>query len=242
MCAAPTLTDPLTQTDRAYQALRGAIVRCELDPGARLRVEELSQMLGVSSSPLREALSRLAGQGLVKAYENRGFRVAPLTLEGLTDLTRVRLIVEREALREAMDNGDDAWEARLVAAAHSLGLVEQRLGAGPKGADGAVGPLALDDDWSARHREFHLATYAGARSPLLQAMVADLFDAAERYRRFSARHRKAPRHKHTEHQDLLAAALARQRQDALALLAQHISSTEQNVAAALLAMSDTSPH
>lgn len=231
--ATPASADALTQTDRAYQALRSAIVRCELDPGARLRVEELSQMLGVSSSPLREALSRLAGQGLVTSVENRGFRVAPLTLEGLTDLTRVRLIVEREALREAMDNGDDAWEARLVAAAHSLGLVEQRMG---------PGPLALDEDWSARHREFHLATYAGARSPLLQAMVADLFDAAERYRRYSARHRNAPRHKHAEHQDLLAAVLARRRKEALALLAQHISSTEQNVAGALLSMSGTTPH
>lgn len=234
MSAAAPPTETLTQTDRAYQALRGAIVRCELDPGARLRVEELGQLLGVSSSPLREALSRLAGQGLVTSVENRGFRVAPLTLEGLTDLTRVRLIVEREALREAMDNGDDAWEARLVAAAHSLALVEQRLS--------STGPLALDDDWSARHREFHLATYAGARSPLLQAMVADLFDAAERYRRYSARHRKAPRHKHSEHQDLLAAVLARRRKEALALLAQHISSTEQNVAAALLSMSGATAH
>lgn len=233
MSAAPPTTETVTQTDRAYQALRGAIVRCEMHPGARLRVEELSRLLGVSSSPLREALSRLAGQGLVKVYENRGFRVAPLTLEGLTDLTRVRLIVEREALREAMDNGDDAWEVRLVAAAHSLALVEQRLGSGP---------LALDDDWSARHREFHLATYAGARSPLLQAMVADLFDAAERYRRYSARHRKAPRHKHAEHQDLLAAVLARRCNEALGLLAQHISSTEQNVAAALVAMSGSASH
>lgn len=230
---AAAASDASTQTDRAYQALRGAIVRCELDPGARLRVEELSRRLGVSSSPLREALSRLAGQGLVKAYENRGFRVAPLTLQGLTDLTRVRLIVEREALREAMDNGDDAWEAQLVAAAHSLALVEQRLGSGP---------LALDDDWSARHREFHLASYAGARSPLLQAMVADLFDAAERYRRYSARNRQAPRHKHSEHQDLLSAVLARRRDEALALLARHISSTEQNVAAALLAMAKPATH
>lgn len=225
--------EALTQTDRAYQALRGAIVRCELDPGARLRVEELSQRLGVSSSPLREALSRLAGQGLVTAHENRGFRVAPLTLEGLTDLTRVRLIVEREALREALDHGDDAWEARLVAAAHSLALVEQRLG---------PGPLALDEQWSTRHRDFHLATYAGARSPLLQSLVADLFDAAERYRRYSARHRQAPRHKHAEHQDLLAAVLARDPGRATGLLAQHISSTEQNVAAALLAMHAPASH
>lgn len=216
-----------TQTDRAYLALRAAIVRCDFAPGERLRVEELSQRFSVSSSPLREALSRLAGQGLVRAYENRGFRVAPLTVEGIADLTRVRLLIEPEALRDAIAHGDDRWEAQLVAAAHALALAEQRLGSGP---------AILDEAWSARHREFHLATYSAATSPLLLDMVEQLFDAAERYRRYSARHRRLERKKHTEHQQLLAAVLARDIERATGLLAQHISSTERNVTAALLAM------
>ncbi len=219
--------DPATQTDRAFQALHAAIVRCEFAPGARLRVEELGRRLGVSSSPLREALARLTGQGLVLALENRGFRVAPLTVAGLADLTRVRLIVEREALREALAHGDDAWEASVVAAGHALALAEQRLG--PQ-------PVALDEDWSRRHRAFHLALYAGARSPTLQGLVSDLFDAAERYRRFSALHRKTPRAKRSEHQALQSAALGRDGERALGLLAAHIARTEHNVAAALLAM------
>ena len=216
-----------TQTDKAFQALRAAIVRCEFAPGMRLRVEDLSRQFEVSSSPLREALSRLTGQGLVLAHENRGFRVAPLTLDGLADLTRVRLIVEREALREALAHGDDAWEAAAVAAAHALALAEQRLG---------TQPVALDDAWSAHHREFHLALYAGARSPTLQQLVTDLFDGAERYRRFSAAHRKEPRLKHREHQALLTAALARDTDLATGLLAAHMSATERNVAAALTTM------
>lgn len=224
--AVPT-PDAATQTDRAYQALHAAIVRCDVAPGARLRVEELSRHLGVSSSPLREALARLTGRGLVLALENRGFRVAPLTLAGLADVTRVRLIVEREALREAMTHGDDAWEASVVATGHALALAEQRLGAQPR---------ALDDDWSQRHRAFHLSLYAGARSPTLQALVGDLFDAAERYRRFSAQHRKAPRAKRSEHQALQSAVLTRDAERALGLLAAHMASTERNVAAALLAM------
>lgn len=221
------VADPSTQTDRAYQALHAAIVRCEFAPGARLRVEELGRKLGLSSSPLREALARLTGQGLVLALENRGFRVAPLTVAGLTDVTRVRLIVEREALREAMAHGDDAWEAAVVAAGHALALAEQRMGDEPR---------ALDDDWSRRHRAFHLALYAGARSPTLQGLVSELFDAAERYRRFSALHRKAPRAKRHEHQALQSAVLSRDEERALGLLAAHIASTERNVASALLAM------
>jgi len=219
---------PATQTDKAYQALRQAIVQGDFEPGARLRVEELSRRYGVSSSPLREALARLTGQGLVHVLENRGFRVAPITLAGLTDITRVRLIIEREALREAITHGDDAWEAAVVAAGHALALAEQRVGSGQA--------VALDQDWSTRHRAYHLALYAGARSPTLQGLVAELFDAAERYRRFSALHRQAPRGKRGEHQALQTAVLARDTDRAVGLLTEHIASTERNVAVALTAM------
>src|SRR6188508_279616 len=100
--------EAVTQTDRAYQSLRAAIVRCDYEPGARLRVDELTQKLAISSSPLREALSRLAGQGLVQVLENRGFRVAPLSIDGVVDLTRVRILIESETLTDAMEHGNDA--------------------------------------------------------------------------------------------------------------------------------------
>ena len=212
-----------TQTDRVYQAVRTAIVRCEYEPGSRLRVDELTQKLSVSSSPLREALSRLAGQDLVQAMENRGFRVAPLSAEGIIDLTRVRLLVECETLSDAIDNGNDAWESDVVAAAHRLSLTEQRL---------SGGSAILDDDWSERHRAFHMTIYSGASSPLLKAMVGNLFDAAERYRRFSASHRKFRRNKNDEHQELMRSILSRDKKKAVELLKQHISSTQRNVTAA----------
>lgn len=195
-------------------------------------MEELSQRYAISSSPVREALARLAGQGLVHALENRGFRVAPLTIDRLTDLTRVRLIVEREALREAIRHGDDAWQASVLAAGHMLALAEQRVG---------TLPVALDEDWSTRHRAFHLALYAGARSPTLQVVVSDLFDAADRYRRFSAAHRRTARGKRREHQELQDAVLGHDEARALGLLAAHISSTEQHVCAALLSMGPGQP-
>jgi DNA-binding GntR family transcriptional regulator len=201
-------------------------VRCEYEPGARLRVEELAQKISVSSSPLREALSRLAGQGLVQPLEKRGFRVAPLTIQGIGELTRVRILIEGETLTDAMANGTDVWEAECVAAAHRLALAEQRL----SGAS-----AILDDDWSQRHRAFHMALYSGAKSELLKAMVSDLFDAAERYRRYSASHRTARRNKNDEHQELMRVTLSRNKEKALELLRQHISSTERNVTAFLAA-------
>lgn len=216
-----------TQTDRAYAALRAAIVRCEFAPEQRLAVEELSQRLAMSSSPVREALSRLAAQGLVNAFEHRGFRVAPLTLEGIADLTRVRLLVETDALRDAMEAGDDRWESNLVAAAHALALVERRLD--------AVSP-ALDDEWSTRHRSFHMAIYAGSRSPLMRQLVGQMFDSAERYRRFAGRARRVPRDKSEEHQRLMAAIIGRDMDLAQSLVRQHIHSTRQSVEEALIGL------
>lgn len=210
--------------ERAYRALRNAIIRCEYEPGDRLRVEELARRYGLSSSPLREALNRLAEQGLVRTLENRGFRVAPLTAEGVTDLARVRVLLECEALRDSMAHGGDDWEAGVVAAAHSLALAERRLGDAPR---------ALDDEWSMRHRVFHLSLYAGCQSPLLLDMVDLLFDNAERYRRWSARHRQAPRGKHDEHQRLMKATLSRDADAAVELLRKHIARTGELVAAVL---------
>jgi GntR family transcriptional regulator, carbon starvation induced regulator len=216
--------EELPLAERAYRALRQAIVRGEFEPGARLRVDELSRRFAVSSSPVREALNRLSEQGLVRTLENRGFRVAPLTAAGVSDLARVRTLIECEALRDAIAHGDDAWEAQAVAAAHALGLAERRLGNEPR---------TLDDDWSSRHRSFHLSLYAGCTSPLLLDLADVLFDNAERYRRWAARYRQTVRRKHDEHQQLLKATLARDSAGAVELLRQHITHTEQLVAAAL---------
>jgi DNA-binding GntR family transcriptional regulator len=81
-----------------------------------------------------------------------------------------------------------------------------------------------------------MAIYAGASSPLLRALVEQLFDRAERYRRFSARHRVLPRSKNAEHRRLLDAVLARDAERAGELLVRHVTSTERSVTAALLAM------
>lgn len=227
------LESEMPLTERAYRDLKHAIVRCEFEPGERLRVDDLSKRLDISSSPVREALSRLAEQGFVRALDKRGFRVAPLTVEGIADLTRVRLLIECEALKESISLGDDAWEAKLVAAAHSLSLVEQRLG---------DHPVALDNNWSDRHRAFHMATYSACKSPLLIELVAGLFDSSERYRRYSACHRKGDRSKHDEHSRILKSVLARNVDVAVSLLSKHILGTQNMVTQALLLISKKGSH
>src|SRR5947208_8008217 len=131
--------------DQAFQRLRKDVLIGSFAAGAKLKVEELQAAYGFSSSPLREALSRLTQEGLVRADERRGFRVAPLSVEDLADITRMRLMLDVPALGEAIQHGDDAWEAAIVAAYYRLEKVESRLG------DTQV---VLDDEWTALHRDF----------------------------------------------------------------------------------------
>lgn len=214
----------LPLAERAYRDLKQAIVHCVFQPNERLRVDELSRRFNISSSPIREALSRLCEQGFVRLFDKKGFRVSTLSIEGIEDLTRIRLLIEAEALADSMRNGDDQWESELVAAAHALSLVERRLG---------DGPVALDNNWSERHRAFHMTIYSACSSALLLEMVGGLFDRAERYRRYSAQYRSTNRGKNDEHDRILDAVISRDIETAIQYIKQHIELTRDMVVNAL---------
>lgn len=210
--------------DVALSRMKTAIIRCELAPGTRLKVESLSKAYGLSSSPIREALNRLAQDGIVRATENRGFWVAPIAVDDFRDISRLRVLLEREALFDSIERGDDEWEVSVLTAFHRLSLIEKKLDSGP---------VALDDNWSERHRAFHMALLSATPSPLLTSMIASLFDRAERYRRYSAMHRLEQRHKSNEHESLMKAAIGREKEKAASLLQKHIESTLARTVGAL---------
>lgn len=220
----------LTLSEKTFREIRNAIIRCEIAPGERLRVEELSERYQVSSSPVREALTRLSETSFVQAIDNKGFRSSELSITGIKDLTKVRLLIETEALKEAIQHGDDIWESKIVANAHALSIVEKRL---------EDSPLALSNEWSEKHKDFHISIYLGNPSKLLNSMVIDLFDSAERYRRFSAIHRLVKRKKDNEHQQFMKAVLNRDTDLAIRLLRTHISNTQSSVIDALERLAHT---
>lgn len=213
-----------TLSEQAFASLRRDVLQGEHAPGTKLKLDELQTRYGFSSSPLREALNRLAQEGLVRADERRGFRVAPISREDLADITRMRVMLDVPALRDSIGRGDDTWEATIVASFHRLDRIESRL---------SDGPTLLDDDWSLVHRGFHLSLLAACASPRQRAWSESLFDQAERYRRFSARNRQIARRKGDEHRRLMNATLKRDADTACALLEEHILSTQRNVNAAL---------
>lgn len=211
--------------EQAFSKLRKDVLIGSHPAGAKLKVDELQQMYGFSSSPLREALSRLAQEGLVRSDERRGFRVASISVEDLSDITRMRVMLDVSALEESIAAGDDQWEARIVAAYYRLEKVETRLGDGPQ---------MLDEEWSALHRDFHMALLGACRSARNLAWSESLFDQAERYRRYSAQYRTALKRKSNEHKKIMDATLRRDSETACQLLHEHIMGTQRSVETILM--------
>jgi len=107
-------------SDRAYNALREDILAWHLPPGAALGEVEQSERLGVSRTPLREALARLVSDGLALQHRGRGTVVAPVSLENLEDLFEMRRALESTAASAA---------ARAVAASPQLRATFEDLAA-----------------------------------------------------------------------------------------------------------------
>jgi DNA-binding GntR family transcriptional regulator len=217
--------------DQAVDRLRHDMLSGVHVPGTKLKVDLLRNRYGYSSSPLREALNRLTQEGFVVADQRRGFRVAPMSADDFADITRLRLLLDLQALEESIQLGDDEWEVRSVSAFYRLQKIEERF---------PEGPLVLNDEWSARHKEFHMALLSATKSPRLLDLCSNLFDQAERYRRFSAKYRTAPRSKSNEHEAILNATVNRDSAEATKLLTNHIRRTQRNVAA-IQELMDTDP-
>jgi GntR family transcriptional regulator, carbon starvation induced regulator len=202
-----------TLSDQAYQQLRADIIRGDLSPNEKLRIEHLRKVYGVGASPLREALSRLTADGFVTAEGQRGFRVAAMSEEDLEDITRLRILLEKQALTQSIAHGDDAWESRIVAAFYQLEKVEESEARDPT-------------EWEKRNHDFHEALIAGCTSKWLRRFYGILYDQHKRYRNI-ALSTEIPRDLHQEHEELRNAALARDTERASKAIDHHIRRTAE---------------
>ncbi len=213
---APRVVAARSLVEAAYSTLRREILDGTLQPGSKLRFEMLRQRYGFGASTMREALTRLVGESLVTSEEQRGFRVAEISLEDVADLTQVRKLIEVEALRQSILNGDDVWEANLVAAFHRLSKVEARL---------PGNRVAEQDAFEDANRAFHMALIEACPSRWLKQMHGVLFQQTERYRRVCLCNRVVPRDVHAEHAAVMEAVLARDVERACELERDHIQRT-----------------
>src|SRR5919197_450469 len=94
---APATVAAESLADQAYARIRRRIVGCELAPGDQVTESQLVETHGIGKTPVREALQRLAQEGLVQPIRRHGYRVAPITLRDVRDLFGLRLIIQPAA-------------------------------------------------------------------------------------------------------------------------------------------------
>ncbi|KAA9148117.1 GntR family transcriptional regulator [Amycolatopsis acidicola] len=199
--------DPLAnRTDRALAVIRRGILTGRLRPGQQLVEADIAQMLGMSKTPVREALKALVGSGLVELTRYKGAIVRELNAESAGAIYDLRLLLEPEAVRRAVALLTDFSPAETA--------LERAFAAGE---NGDVAEMSL------ANREFHRALYLECGNPLLVATLDGLKDQAALVSVSGWRSAGGWRVEAEEHRAILAAAQAGDAIGAAAALRAHIT-------------------
>ena len=159
----------------AYAALKRRILTCELQPGTLINAGTVAQSLGVSPSPVHEALKQLCAEGLAEVLPKVGYRVSRLTVDDVQEIFQLRIITESHAVEVAVaraSNDDLRSFADWVEWIASQPIV---VGVSPSEGDSADGYAS-----ATRHNDFHLrvATLSGNRR--LVQIISGLLDQSQR--------------------------------------------------------------
>jgi len=215
---APTNVEHQTMAEAALEQLRKAIIHGELAPGMPLPVGEVARVLGMSSSPVREALGTLMALGLVERIPHHGARVAALDIEELRGVFSIRLTLESMALQQAAAHFDAADAERAGEQLASCEAARRR---------GDV-RSAVE-----AHAGFHEALYEAAGSRWLMRLIRPVWDSCERYRpALLAAGELQDRHEALD-RELLAACRSHEPRQAAAILRTHLDLATEFYAAEL---------
>lgn len=223
---------PRSLTSAVQERLRADILSTRLLPGQKLHIAGLAKQFSVSLAAVREALSRLVADGLVQASDQRGFRVSPVSLADLKDVTQTRIDIEGLALRRSIERGDQDWLTSVQTAFDALKAVPYRF---------PDDPSVHYEVWVVRHGVFHRALVNACGSPWLLGFRDVLHEQSERYRRLAIRREVGrPRDVEAEHAAIVDATLKRDADAAVAALSQHFSTTKEFVELAAPRISEVS--
>lgn len=171
---------PLTRTEWADGQLRAAILNGDVGPGDPLVISTLAAQLGLSATPLREALRNLAAEGLVVLQSHGKARVAEIDLHEASEIYDLRMMLEPEALERSVRNSDAGYRHRVEGAWQALGVSR----VAPASAHAAFHRellSACDSSWLLR-----LSTMLADRSALMITVAvrsqSDRYNTAERHR------------------------------------------------------------
>lgn len=190
-----------TMAEYALEQLRESIILGELPAGTPLRLDELARSLGMSISPIREAVRQLEALGLAKHVPHQGARVLDFDVDELRDLFQVRLALESLAVRRAAERFEE--HDRAAAQGHLERFDEAAAAGDVRGTMRA-------------HTDFHFTLYDTSGLPWLVAMIRPAWDRSERFRPALLTSETGAQERHRELDDELLAACAGHDSDAAA--------------------------
>lgn len=204
-------------TPDPYETLRNGLIWGRWKSGERLIPQHLKEEFGCTSSVLREALLRLAGEGLILSERNLGFRAVAFSRETFRQAAHMRLLLEQEGLALALKHGDFDWEMAVAAAYSKLTHVEKQM---MDVAD--VTPFIRR--WSIQDWEFHSTLMQACGSGLLLRAYKTAFDTFRMYnvaemQNYGFSHRLTMQ----EHRAIFEAVSARDAGQAAAALETHLA-------------------
>ncbi|MFS1702379.1 GntR family transcriptional regulator [Aestuariibacter sp. GS-14] len=202
-----------TLSEQAYEIIRERILANVMFPAKPIRQDALSQDLGVSKIPLREALTRLEQDGLLISHPNRGFIVRPISLAEAEDVFQLRKTLEPEAAAQGCKRATQQDRQKVEEIFKRLQSMAYE-----------ISPQAVTVN-----REFHLALTAPANRKITQELLTKVHLLSERYVR---RHLDPPDREadaFREHQEIFDAWMNRESKKVKTLLKEHTLSTLEDL-------------
>lgn len=198
-----------------HDRLLGRILRGELEPGERISPPEVAATLGVSITPVRDAVNQMAAEGLVTVTPRRGTVVSPISIRDIEELYEIRLMIEPEAAELAASRATPDEIARVQELA-------ERLEGHPVGSGGEVGDLETYLQEIATDAELHAAVVRAAHNRRLDALYGGLRTHVLIARAVFPRLYRGQPHRRGEHQRVVDAIAAHDGAAAREAMAGHL--------------------
>jgi DNA-binding GntR family transcriptional regulator len=230
--AVPHLDTPQVLSERVYRAVLQMLTQGKLRRGATLRIGVLSKALGVSPTPVREALARLVATGLIVHEARKGYRIAPpLNGEQIRELMDARRLIEVAAIDHACRFGREAFRTELAAALAAQKAAAERLHSATPGSRGERAAL----EWRVLEADlhFHQVIFDHTHNRFIRVMADSLNAQLHRVRQSAEQGLFDDAQALAEHKIILDAVLTGDVSAAKATMFHHMNLVEQRSAADL---------
>ena len=181
----------LTMAERAYRAIKHRILENQFPAGTIMLEQELAQLLEMSRTPVREAMVRLAREGMIDIRPRHGMRVLPVSANDMREIYEILTALESEAAGQIARDG--TTPARLEALREAVAQMDRALDADDL------------DAWARADDRFHRLILESCRNNRLKAIIEQFWDQSHRVRMLTLRLRPKPSGSNSDHRTLVDA-------------------------------------